>query len=138
MRRRSRIAMPEATINLTSLLDITFVLLISFMVVAPALKYSVELDLPKVKKTAAPAEPTQITVQVSWSERAGSGFHVNGTQYLLDEVPDAIRALVPLGEEPKIALEADKTAPWEDVAKLINELKSGDINNIGIITRKES
>lgn len=137
-RRRKHVKMPEATINLTSLLDITFVLLIAFMIVAPALKYAVELELPEVKKTSRPSEQKPVTLQVSWSERAGSGFHVNGTQMLLEEVPEAIRALTPYGEEPTVALEADRSAPWEDVARLINELKQSEINNVGIITRRES
>jgi biopolymer transport protein ExbD len=137
MRNRRRVSMPEAQINLTSLLDITFVLLIAFMVVAPALKYAVELELPNVRNAARSHENKPVTIHVTWSERAGAGYHVNGKQMLLDEVAAAVKSAGG-GEEAKVALEADKHAPWQDVAALINELKINNINAIGLVTKKDA
>lgn len=51
---RSRGRMPqEATINVTSLLDLTMVLLISFMIIAPTLQNGIEVDLPEVEEADA-------------------------------------------------------------------------------------
>lgn len=47
-RRRSQMKARAMTgINLTSMLDITFVLLIAFMVVAPALHHAMDVELPE-------------------------------------------------------------------------------------------
>ncbi len=132
MIRRRKPELPAAHINLTSLLDITFVLLISFMVVAPALRYNVDLELPKVSRSNSSEPKKPITVQI---DRNGDYF-VNGEVMALDEIPGGIKATPEFLENAPVALEIHKEVSWDYVAPLINELKSNDINSIGIVTEK--
>ncbi len=135
IRRRNKPALPEASINLTSLLDITFVLLISFMVVAPALRYNVDLELPKVAESQEVSEKKTTTLQVNAPGGAATYF-VNGVVTPLDEVPMAIKASETYRSSPVVSLEADRAVPWEDIARLINVLTAEGITSIGIITEK--
>lgn len=136
MRRKNRPGIPQANINLTSLLDITFVLLISFMVVAPALRYNVDLELPKVGRSTQAKEKKTVSIQVTYSGTTGPEYFVNGKSTPLSELPAAVKAHEDFKTEPVVALESDKSVPWEHVARLINELKMNDINSLGIVTER--
>lgn len=62
-RRRRSTVQPSAQINLTSLLDITFVLLIAFMIVAPTITHSLDIELPKAtppEEALPPPEPETV------------------------------------------------------------------------------
>jgi biopolymer transport protein ExbD len=133
--RRSTIQMPEATINITSLLDIMFVLLISFMIVAPTIRYQVELELPRVKRSSSPNKDKPIAIQLR-SGSGGSEIYVNGQPTTLDEVASDIRSREEFAENPTVSLEADRAVEWESVAALVNELKTNDITQIAIVTEK--
>lgn len=135
-RRKSSVQMPEAAINITSLLDITFVLLIAFMVVAPALKYNIDLDLPKVGESTPRDSEKPVAIQVKLQDGA-SQFYVNGKEVILGSLAQTVKESS--GFQPEsatVALEADRMVPWEDIARLINELKMNGITNIGIVTEK--
>lgn len=135
-RTRKKMGLPEAHINVTSLLDITFVLLIAFMVVAPAVQQSAELKLPKARQSDAIAKPPKLNIEVTMADGAPV-YAFNGRSSSLSDIPADIRTSADYTPEAVVALRADKTVPWEDVARLINELKFDGINNLGIVTEKE-
>ncbi len=138
MKRRTRsLQLPDAHINLTSLLDITFVLLISFMVVAPALRYNVDLELPKVQKSRQVDQKKPVTIGVTYSETSQvAGYFVNGDAVALEDLPEIVKSREDYDPNKSVALEADRSVPWENIAKLINDLKLNDIHNLGIVTER--
>lgn len=135
MRRRQSIAnrQPMASINVTSLLDIVFVLLIAFMVVAPAMKHGIELDLPRVVEapTLQSEKPISIVVKPEFGMTA---IYVNGQVKLLDEIVPAVHSLTPDGARPVVTLEGDRTADWETIVQVIGALRNAGIDRIGIQT----
>jgi len=137
MRPRRNAALPSATINITSLLDITFVLLIAFMVVAPALKYSVDLELPNVTESQSRHTDKALTVFVTHGI-SGTQYIIDGQVYKLDVLPDMILSHPTYRESPFLAIEGDKDTPWDDMAKLLNELKLNDINTMGFVLEGRS
>ena len=69
-RRAGRLGVkPIATINVTSLLDITLVLLIAFMIVAPALNYGLDVRLPEVEATPVQTEDKALVISVTMKGR---------------------------------------------------------------------
>ena len=135
-RRRKTGHSPDAHVNVTSLLDVVFVLLISFMVAAPAMRQNVKLDLPKTSPSKPLQDQKPIRVEVSKLEGSSSPvFFVNNKQVELNEVASAITSSDDYAERT-VALEADRSVPWEDMAQLITELKSEGIQNVGIVTER--
>jgi len=68
-RRRRGGASPVVGINVTSLLDITFVLLIAFMVVTPVLTHTLKVELPRATppiKDVPVKPPRLITVGIEY------------------------------------------------------------------------
>jgi biopolymer transport protein ExbD len=139
MKRRRKAALPEAGINITSLLDITFVLLIAFMVVAPSVRYNVELELPKVGdgKAESPEKAKKaVAIQVKASDSGEAQIYVNGSPKELNEILEAVQEARGAFEPAPVSLEADRRVPWNEVAAIINELRNGNIENLGIVTEK--
>ncbi|MCC6545535.1 biopolymer transporter ExbD [Candidatus Sumerlaeota bacterium] len=137
MRRRQRKShRVEAGINVTSLLDICFVLLISFMVVAPAVRYSIDMELPKVKESKFSDSKKPVSIQVSNRNASSTTYYVDGQATDLDDIANQVASAKNYEGSKIVALEADRQVPWEDVAKLMNELRSKGIDNIGIVTEK--
>ena len=135
MKRRTRVQAPQAEINITSLLDITFVLLIAFMIVAPTIRYDVGLELPKVTKGSSSQGEKPVTVQLKDDiASGGTAVFVNGKLTPLKEVARSVRAEASYDPEKAISLESDRGVAWQDVALLITELQNNDIRKIAIVT----
>ena len=134
MRRRTRHI--ESGINVTSLLDICFVLLISFMVVAPAVRYSIDMELPKVKESKMTDSKKPVSIQVSNRSKGATVYYVDGQETDLDSIARQVASTKNYESNKVVALEADSQVPWDDMAKLMNELRSNGIDNIGIVTEK--
>lgn len=133
MKRRQRVVSePLANINVTSLLDITFVLLIAFMIVAPALKHGLDLDLPEVRNAPNlnPDKPLSVAVK---SGPVMTDIYLEGRPVVLEELAAQIRGIDPDLSRP-VTLEGDKRADWESMARVIAELRNGGVTNIGIVT----
>ncbi len=135
MIRRRRRETPPASINVTSLLDITFVLLISFMVVAPAVRYNVDLELPKVSQSKSSEKKKPVVIQVT-QPAGGPVYYVNGQPTGLDDVPGAIKAAPEYKDQPSVSLEADRSVEWENIARLITVLKNNGVDAVNIVTER--
>lgn len=139
MKRRRKSTLPEAGINITSLLDITFVLLIAFMVVAPSVRYNVDVELPKVgdgKQESQEKAKKAVAIQVKASDSGAAQIYVNGEPKELSEVIEAVQSARGSFEPAPVSLEADRRVPWDEVAAIITELRNGNIENLGIVTEK--
>lgn len=136
MKRRSRPSTAEATINVTSLLDVTFVLLISFMVVAPALKHDVPIELPGVSQGKSEYKEPKVTIQVK-TEGLTTEYYVNGGRTTLETIASDV-AMFTKESDPEIAVEADRSVPWEGVARLMNQLRLEGLNKVSIVTEQRS
>jgi len=135
MKRRHRsTAQPMTQINLTSLLDIVFVLLITFMVVARAAQYRVDLELPTVREAPVAANDKPVNLSVTSSQ----GMTVIEIQSKVVKYDDIISELASQGVTKDslrpVTLSADKAVPWEEVAKIIADLQAAGITSLGIMT----
>ena len=140
MRRPRRKRAPlSPDINLTSLMDITFVLLISFMIVAPAVRYDIDLTLPQVKESDRLENKKPITLQIALDkESSAAKYYINGAESVLDKVADKIKEQPTWKDSPGVSLEGDRAVPWEEMVRLINELQRHGITDLIIVSEKAS
>ena len=142
MRRHRRGAKPVAEINLTSLLDVTFVLLIAFMIMAPSLKYGVEIDLPGMSQGAPQLSTDQsnlatISISKSMAGEAGQtgprSFMLDGDMLELNALETRLRERN-LASDGKLAVEinADKDIPYEAFVQVIGALRRAGIEGVGL------
>lgn len=131
-----------AEINLTSLLDVTFVLLIAFMIMAPSLKYGVEIDLPSMNQGAPQLTTDQqnvATIAIS-RQMAGEAGQTGPRQFMLDGVTMELGELeTRLAERNKAAggklaveINADKDIPYEAFVQAVGALRRAGVEGVGL------
>ncbi len=98
-----------SSMNLTSLLDITFVLLIAFMIVAPTLNRGLDIDLPKVEEgeDISPKEPIRISIMLREDAESEPAIYLNNQKITLPELRTELKDLRQVNKEASILVQAD-------------------------------
>ena len=131
-RRRFRAGF-NADINVTSLVDVAFVLLIIFMITAPMMQGGVEVRLPRAE--ARPLqEQTGITVSV---DRRGRIF-VDQAVFSYEDFRATFRALVARRKPTAIYLRADRAVPYGDVVRVLAIVRTAGIRDVALVAEPES
>jgi biopolymer transport protein TolR len=131
-RRRFRAGF-NADINVTSLVDVAFVLLIIFMITAPMMQGGVQVRLPRAE--ARPLEEqTGITVSV---DRRGRIF-VDQAAFSYQDFRATFRALVARRKPAAIYLRADRDVPYGDVVRVLAVIRTTGIRDVGLVAEPES
>ncbi len=114
-------------INITSLIDIIFILLIFFMVSSTFLKPAIEIKLP-VAATEDKNERKRINVYV------GSDLSIYLEKELveLDQLQELVAAETSVEPELAVLLYCDKTVVFEAVVKIMDALKLSGVKNVAI------
>jgi biopolymer transport protein TolR len=119
-------------INLTPLMDLTFILLITFIITFPLIEQGIPVQLPQAR--ANPLEPDQ--AQSITIDRDGSLF--------LDEVPITeetlnaqMHALGAGASETTIMVRADERVQYAVVVKVLRILHGAGITRMALVTQEE-
>ena len=115
-------------INMVPFIDIVLVLLIIFMITAPILQSSIEVDVPKTKTTHEINEQ-KIVITMDKNQQVYLGNDpIN--------VHDFAAKITPKMKKPNegIFLRCDKTVPFGAFASLMDSLRQAGITNISIVT----
>ena len=115
-------------INVTSLVDVTMVLLIIFMLTAPFIQAGIKVKLPKAKSTVI-KETEAVVISVN---KEGEIF-LNNEKVDKDVFGDALMTLKVAGED-RVFVRADEDVSYGVVMEVIGEVKSVGINDVGMIT----
>jgi len=119
-------------INVTSLVDVTMVLLIIFMITAPLLRSGIEVELPKTKATdLKPQEGVIVTIT-----RDGT-LNLNGNTVQTQNFETMLMKSYAVSKQQLVLLQADKAVPYGDVIKVMDRIKRAGINNLGLIVEPE-
>ncbi len=121
---------PLAEINVTPLVDVMLVLLIIFMVTAPLMSNSVNVDLPKT--TASPvsqdSEPLNVSVTAA------------GKVYLQDAeiaLPDLVVKLAAIAKDQKdrrIYVRGDKGITYGQMLEVMGTIITGGFTKVALLT----
>ena len=122
----------EASINMIPLIDIMLVLLIIFMIAAPVLKYSFEVNTPEAT-SSTPTEQTEDTpiITITKDEKIRLNGIVISSLY---ELQNYLEKLKP----KEILVEADKSVRYGFVISIMDVIKQQGIEKVGLVTQKKS
>ncbi|TVP78310.1 MAG: biopolymer transporter ExbD [Gemmatimonadales bacterium] len=113
-RRRQRNALAQnAEINVTSLIDVAFTLLVIFIITAPALQGGIELRLPETDIQPITAQDDPFIVSV---DADGLIWIGEDTQVPRDEFRTALPRFLDLAGASDVYIKADRDARHGDVA----------------------
>jgi len=137
MRRRNRDvgigALPvRAEINVTSLVDVAFTLLVIFMITAPILQGGVEVTVPR-----APAAPLQVSEGVVVTVDRDGRIFVDDAELSREEFAAAIGPIVDRSAGQTVYVKGDTDVPYGSVLWLIGTLKEAEIEAVSLIAEPE-
>jgi biopolymer transport protein ExbD len=119
---------PIPDINVTSLVDVTLVLLIVFMVAAPILKSSLDIAVPQ----AATAKPTQ--------EEGITVYIMKNGKILIDDSPVdeesfdvSFSQIYTRGSKQPVFLKADAAVPYQKVLTVVDALRQEGVAELGLV-----
>ncbi len=119
-------------INLTPLIDVTFFILIIFILIAPMIEHGINLNLPAASPSKM-AEPKSVTVSVS---RYGDSFRVylDNRRVELEELEEKLRALKNADPLVSIILRADRNLKYSIVVDVLDRITLSGVSRLGIAT----
>ncbi len=121
-----------ADINVTSLVDVAFVLLIIFMITAPIMQGGVDVDLPRAE--ARPLQPKQgLVVSV---DRQGRIF-VDETPLSFEDFRASFPALVSARQPSGVYLRADRRVDYGQVVRVLAVMRLAGVRAVGLVAESE-
>jgi len=123
----------KVAINITSLIDVIFMLLLFFMITSTFLEQpGIKLELPTAK-TSAPAEPQEYVLTV---DKKGELF-LNRQPVTLAALEAEIRKALPKMKEGALVLKADQEISHGLVVRVMDLAKRGGVKKLIIGTKPE-
>jgi biopolymer transport protein ExbD len=134
MRRRRGRAGLVTDVNVTSLVDVTMMLLIIFILVAPILNQGIELKLPE----ASSAEPEpEDGLRISLGPEGEIFF--DGKPILPQALDDELRVRASRNRELPVLLEGDQRLAYGSVLDVLDRARMAGLTRVSLATepRKE-
>jgi biopolymer transport protein ExbD/biopolymer transport protein TolR len=123
---------PTSDINVTSLVDVAFVLLIIFMITAPIMQGGVEVELPR-----AESRPLQSREGLVVSiDREGKIF-VDDNELSYQDFRMTFGALSEGRDASGVYLRADSRVPYGDVVRVLAVMRASGTGNVGMVVEPE-
>ena len=122
---------PKAAVDMTSLIDLTFLLLVTFIVTLPALEQGVSIILPQGKTDTLPSKnnkATTITID------ATNRIFLNGKPTTLADLEDAIKKMAAEDPELPVLVRGDERLDYGSVMKVVQILYDCKVKRMALVT----
>jgi len=121
--------------NVIPMADIMLVLLIIFMVVTPMLQKGMSVDMARVENPIDMPNADKDDSVIVAVTRDG-GLFLGNTKTELDVVSSQVRDLISGRMDKTVYIKSDGRAKYGDVVKLVDEVRSAGVDNVGLLTDK--
>jgi biopolymer transport protein TolR len=121
--------------NVIPMADIMLVLLIIFMVVTPMLTKGLSVELAKVNNPSDMPDADKddaIIVGVS----ASGDVYIGSAKSDVSQIADQVRDRIANKLDKTVFVKSDGRAKYGDVVKVVDEIRSAGVDNVGLITDK--
>ncbi len=122
-----------ADVNVTSLVDVTLLMLIIFMIAAPMMSGGVDVDLPR----AAARPLTAKQGMVVSLDRQGR-IYLDETPVSYRDFRATFRSIVATRKPDAVYLRADDKAEYGDVVRVVAVIRNAGVRNLGLVAEDEN
>jgi len=121
--------------NVIPMADIMLVLLIIFMVITPMLSKGLSVELAKVSSPSdMPNADKDDAVIVGVS--ASGDVYLGSTKTDITQIADQVRDRISGKLDKTVYLKSDGRAKYGEVVKVVDEIRSAGVDNVGLLTDK--
>jgi biopolymer transport protein ExbD len=129
---RDRRRRTDVTLNVISLVDVLFLLLIFFMLTG-TFKRAGELDLKLPEsESASPAGPQAAPPEVEIVLTEQETLLLNGRPIAMEALPEALRALHAQDPAARVMIDAETGVPHGQVVRLLDAVRGAGFRGVGI------
>ncbi|MDF0490359.1 biopolymer transporter ExbD [Sphingomonas sp. H39-1-10] len=119
-------------INVTPMLDLAYVLLVIFILMATASVQGIKVDLPKASSAQSLSQPQTITLTVG----ADGQVFMDAFPVTLSDLEARLRNAKASNPDVPIVLKGDQVAQYGKVTEVLDLLRQLDLNKVGLVTGK--
>ena len=119
--------------NIIPMADIMLVLLIIFMVVTPMLQKGMSVEMAKVANTTDMPNADRDDAIIVGISRSGDIF-IGNQKTALDQITSSIRDRIENRVDKTVFIKSDARAKYGDVVKVVDEVRSAGVDNVGLLT----
>ena len=131
-RRRARREGSRADINMNSLIDLTFILLVVFIVTLPTLEQTIKVLLPVGKAQKQDEKKKNLTVTVDSTGR----IFVGETPVTMEDLKERLAAAVAADPETSVLVRGDVRVGYGDVYAVVKAAKDGNVKHLGLVSKE--
>ena len=132
-RRRGRIKLAAMDqINVTPLLDLTFLLLIAFMITMPLMEYDTSIKAPEMNSNELPQDNFRSVTLT----KEGT-IMLDKDVVTREELIAKLRELKLSGAKVDLLLRADGARSYKDVIELMAEIRRSGFDDVTLVTQAE-
>jgi biopolymer transport protein TolR len=121
-------------INVTNLVDVTMVLLIVFILLAPVIETGIDLNLPEASSQKIDTPQDVVTLSVS---KVGVLFW-NREKIELEQLPERIRLAQKYKPKLSILLRGDTDVSYGQMIKVLDILRNMGVDQLDIATQSQN
>ena len=121
-------------INMVPLIDVMLVLLVIYIITAPLLSHSININVPQATAQPVEQEPRVVDLavdaqgQLFWDEQPVS----------IDQLKAKFAAAAAMDPQPELRIRADLNTRYEVLAQVMSGAKASGLKRLGFITRPGS
>lgn len=127
--RRSRLS----EVNLTPLMDLAFLLLITFVITFPLIEHGIEVNLPRM--TTEPVDP-QKTRTVTLT--ADGGMYLDGAAVDRELLRGEMERFAAMSAEHAVLVRADSDLKYARVVEVLQILYNARVHRMALVTEGEN
>ena len=130
-RHAGRIGGSKASIDMNSLIDLTFLLLVTFMLTIPALEQGISIMLPRAKTDVLPsknAKANTITVNVDHQ------IFLNDVPVSIDQLESELKAMVERDADVPMLVRGDERLEYGAVMDVVKVVYKCHVHKMALVT----
>jgi biopolymer transport protein ExbD len=129
---------PVSEINVTPMVDVMLVVLIIFMVITPLLNKAVNVDLAKARNPVVMSDADKEDAVSVAITRDGQTFLSPGLQKVnAEDLAPKVKDLLENRPTKIVYLRADARSKYEKVEDVVDNLRAGGVDDIGLLTEQD-
>lgn len=125
---------PLSEINLTPMMDLTFILLITFIITFPLIEQGVPVNLPQGSAVPLPTESDRTVISI---DGAGN-LYLDDRPLTFEALQAQAAVLAQTAPLTAVYIRADKAVPYGEVVRVLRALHAHKLTRIALVTQSES
>ena len=125
---------PYDDINITPMLDLAYVLLVTFIILTTASVQGVKVNSPRTQAANQLARPQTRAVTITQD----GAVYLDAYPVTLEELSQRLSAMKAANPALPVVLKADARTQYQKVTEVLEVAKKLDITELGLVTQREA